>query len=130
QRDFVDQPLVVGRFLGAEGNRGLGLEASVLLPQPWFAELAVSGTMAHGADTAPSFLVAHDLGVRGPKDLQGTVVLGPFGSVSRGVGLLWGLSWATGPNATGRDNRAELVGADLHLKLAPSGRADVIVLQG
>lgn len=32
---FVDQPFAVGRVFGAEANRGLGAEASVLLPLPW-----------------------------------------------------------------------------------------------
>lgn len=130
QWEFVDQPLVVGRFLGAEGNRGVGLEASALLPLPWFAELAYGATMAHGDATAPSFYGAHDLGVRGPQDLQGTATLDQFWALSPGLGLLWGLSWATGPNPTGRGNRTELYGTDLHLKLKPAGRTSEVVLQG
>lgn len=130
QRDFVDTPLVVGRFLGAEGNRGVGLEGSVLLPLPWFVELAVATTTAHGAETAPSFLGDRELDVRGPQDLQWTATLEQFWALSPAVGLFGGLSWATGPNPTGPGNRTELYGADLHLKLKPSGRFSEIVLQG
>lgn len=119
--DFVDQPLMLGRLMGGEGNRGLGAEASVLLPLPWFAEVIGSETMANGAATALSFYGPDDLGVRGPLDLQTTVALKQFWPLGDDVSVLWGLSWAGGPNPTGR-NRTELYGTDLYLKYRPITR--------
>src|SRR5690606_1771196 len=45
--------------------------------------------------------------------------------------LLWGLSWAGGPNPTGRANRSELYGTDLFLKWRPirSSRPTELALQ-
>lgn len=126
QWDSVDQALPVSRLLGPEGHRGVGIEGSVLLPVPWFAELALSATTAHGA--------SHDDGdeehpAPGWGDLQGTAVLEQFWSLSPALGLLWGLSWATGSDD---HDRTELYGTDLHLKLAPrgAGRFSEVVLQG
>ncbi len=113
--DFVDQPLLVGRNFGGEGNRGLGIEGSVLLPTPWFVELAVSETMADGAATARSFYGAEDLGVYSPLDLQTTALLEQFFELSDNWSLLWGLSFAGGPNPSGRRNRSELYGTDVFL---------------
>lgn len=117
--DFVDQNLMIARYMGGEGNRGLGAEASVLLPLPWYVELVGSQTMANGAATARSFYGAQDLGVRSPLDLQTTVAGKQFFPLSDDWSLLWGLSWATGPNPTGRANRTDLYGTDLFLKFRP-----------
>lgn len=110
---FVDQPLAVGRVFGGEGNRGVGVEASVLLPLPWFAEVLVSETHPGGEATARSF---SGVGVRSPLDLQTTVAVEQYHALGADVGVSWGLSWASGPNATGRHNRSEVYGADLFVK--------------
>lgn len=117
--DFIDQPFAIGRTMGGEGNRGLGVEGSVLLPIPWYAELLGSVTMANGGATAMSFLGNQNLGVQDPADMQGTVALKQFFPLGPDVSLMWGLSWASGPNPTGRDNRTELYGTDLYLKIRP-----------
>lgn len=128
---FVDQPFLVGRVLGAEGNRGVGVEGSVLLPLPWSVEIFASETMAGGEATARSFYGANDLGVDGPLDLQTTVGIEQFWALSPEWSLLWGLSWAGGPNPTGRQNRTELYGTDLFLKFRPLGPAPTeLSLQG
>ena len=118
---FVDQPLMLGRLMGGEGNRGLGAEGSVLLPLPWSVELLVSSTMANGAATARSFYGATDLGVRGPADLQTTAAVKQFFPLSDDLSLAWGLSYAGGPNPWGR-TRTELYGTDVFLKLRPITR--------
>src|SRR5690606_29631704 len=45
QWSFVDQPLIIGKFFGSEGSRGLGAELSWLAPLPWYVELVGSVTM-------------------------------------------------------------------------------------
>ena len=121
--DFVDQPFVLGRVMGGESNRGLGVEASTLLPLPWYVELVASETMAAGESSARSFYGPEDLGVAGLGDLQTTVALKQFFPMSDDWSLFWGLSWAGGPNPTGRSNRSELYGSDLYLKWRPISRA-------
>ncbi|MCB9741413.1 MAG: zinc-regulated TonB-dependent outer membrane receptor [Alphaproteobacteria bacterium] len=116
---FVDQPFAIGRIFGGEGNRGLGLEGSVLLPLPWYVELVASSTMANGASTARSFWGAQDLGVRSPADLQTTAALKQFFPLSDNWSLMTGLSYAVGPNASGRDNHSEVYGGDLYLRYRP-----------
>jgi hypothetical protein len=119
---FVDQSFAIGRVMGGEGNRGLGVEGSVLLPTPWFAELIVSETMANGEATARSFYGAKDLGVGSPLDLQTTASLKQFFPLGDDWSLLTGLSWAGGPNPSGRGNRSELYGGDLTLRYRPITR--------
>ena len=53
--DFADQPFAVGRNFGAEGSRGLGVEASWLTPLPWYVELVASTTNANGGASNVSF---------------------------------------------------------------------------
>lgn len=120
--DFVDQPLALGRVFGGEGNRGLGLEGSILLPLPWYVELVASETMAAGASTAKSFYGAQDLGVDSPLHLQTTAAVKQFFPLGDDLSLKWGLSWAGGPNPTGRSNRSEVYGTDVYLKYRPISR--------
>ena len=117
---FVDQTLAIGKFFGGEGNRGLGLELSWLVPLlPWYVELIGSATDAAGASTARSFFGGDDLGVDGPGDFQYTAALKQFFPMSDNWSLSWGISYANGPNPTGRDNRSEIYGTDLYLKYRP-----------
>jgi hypothetical protein len=117
--DFVDQPFALGRVFGAEGNRGLGTELSWLSPLPWYVELVGSITDAGGEATARSFYGPEDLGVESPFDLQYTVAIKQFFPLSEDWSFAWGLSGASGPNPTGRDNRSEVYGTDLYLKWRP-----------
>ena len=130
--DFVDQPFPIGRIFGGEGNRGLGVEASWLAPLPWYSELVLSETMAAGASTARSFYGADDLGVDSPLDLQTTAALKQFFPLGSDLSLLWGFSWASGPNGSGRSNRSEVYGTDVYLKLRPISRGSytTVSLQG
>jgi hypothetical protein len=98
--DFVDQPFAFSRVFGGEGNRGLGLEASWLTPLPWYAELVGSVTDARGEGTARSFLGGSADRIASPLDFQFTGALKQFFPLSDDLSLMWGLSSATGPNAT------------------------------
>ena len=130
--DFADQAFAVGRVFGGEGNRGLGVEASILMPFPWYCELIASETMAGGASTALSFFGANDLGAKTPVDLQTTVAIKQFFPLGSDHSLFWGLSFAGGPNATGRSNRSEVYGSDLYYKWRPVSRGGfaTVSLQG
>lgn len=125
---FVDQSLVIGKFFGGEGNRGLGVEASVLTPLPWYVEVVGSVTDASGASTARSFFGGEDLGVKTPLDFQYTAAIKQFFPLSDNWSLAWGLSYATGPNPTGRDNRTDIYGTDLYLKYRPITHGSYTVL--
>jgi len=125
---FVDQMLVLGKFFGGEGNRGLGAEVSWLTPLPWYLELVASATDAAGESTARSFFGAEDLGVHGLKDVQYTLAAKQFFPLSEDLSLMLGLSAALGPNATGRDNRTDIYGADLYLKYRPITRGSYTVV--
>jgi len=116
---FVDQPLVNGKFFGGEGSRGLGAEASWLLPLPWFTELIASTTMADGACCARSFYGGQNLGVDGLADLLYTVRLEQFFEITPSFSALFGVSSQFGPNPTGAGNRTEIYGSDLYLRWRP-----------
>ena len=122
--EFVDQPLVLGKFFGGEGNRGLGTELSWLSPLPWYLEVVGSASEAQGAATARSFFGSEDLGVRSLADLQLTGAVKQFFPFGPDWSLAWGLSGAFGPNPTGRDNRSEIYGTDLYLKYRPLRNGD------
>lgn len=117
--DFVDQPFAVGRVFGGEGNRGLGTELSWLTPLPWYVEVLGSATDAAGEGTARSFLGASNERVLSPLDLQLTGVVKQFFPLSDNLSLMWGLSAATGPNATGYRNRSDVYGTDVYLRYRP-----------
>ncbi len=117
--DFVDQMIVVGRYFGGEGNRGLGVETSILMPLPWYVEIVGSMTEATGEATARSFYGAEDLGVRDLGDFQDTAAIKQFFPLGSDWSMMWGLSGAFGPNPTGRGNRTEIYGTDLYIKYRP-----------
>jgi hypothetical protein len=115
--DFVDQPFIASKFLGGDGNRGLGAEVSWLTPLPWYGELVGSVTEARGESTARSFMADADpFYERTPADLEAVAAFQQFFPLSRDWALNWGLSAASGPNPAGR---AELVGTDLYVKYRP-----------
>lgn len=116
---FVDLPLVNAKFFGSEGNRGLGTEVSYLSPLPWYAELSLSATDAAGGCCARSFYGNDDLGVTSPLDVLYTGTLKQFFPLNEGLGILWGLSGQLGPNASGLENRSQIVGTDLYIRYKP-----------
>jgi hypothetical protein len=127
--DFIDQPFTIGRLFGAEGNRGLGAELSWLVPVDWYVELMGSMTDAAGESTARSFFGADALQrIRGALDFQHTLTLKQFFEVSEAVSLAWGLSAATGPNATGFANRTDIYGSDVYLKFRPLGYGESTIV--
>jgi hypothetical protein len=125
---FADQPFAIGRVFGGEGNRGLGAEVSWLTPLPWYVELVGSMTDASGVGTARSFLGAGGGRVVSPLDFEFTGAVKQFFPLSDDLSLLWGLSSATGPNATGYRNYTNVFGTDLYLKYRPTTVASDTVI--
>ncbi len=125
---FADQTLVLGKFFGGEGNRGLGAELSVLLPLPWSVEVYGSLTDASGESSARSFFGGSDASVKGPADFQTTVAVKQFFPLSDNWSLALGGSAAFGPNASGHGNRSEIYGADLYLKYRPVTHGSYVIL--
>ncbi|MBK8011842.1 MAG: zinc-regulated TonB-dependent outer membrane receptor [Deltaproteobacteria bacterium] len=121
---FVDQPLVIGKFFGSEGNRGLGAELSWLSPLPWYFEVSLSANNADGECCARSFLGADDFEVRGPLDLLYTTTIKQFFPFNDSWSLSLGLSGQFGPNASGYHNRTAIFGTDVYLRYRPVDSAE------
>jgi len=122
--DFVDQPLVMGRFLGDDGLRSAGARLSWLTPTPFYSELYLTIQNSQGP-TVHSFRNENEGGpFCGRVSTQGSVKsLGDMLFVPRYVAsfdlsdsqtLVAGASGAFGPNGTGRDT--QLYGIDLFWK--------------
>lgn len=116
---FVDQPIIIGKFFGSEGSRGLGVELSWLAPLPWYVESLVSATLATGECCARSFYGQDDLGIEDPRDLLYTVVIKQFFPIDADWSFSWGLSAQLGPNPTGNGNRTEIYGTDFYFRYRP-----------
>lgn len=127
---FLDQPIILGRVFGGDGQRAPGARLLGSLPTPWLSEWIVNTQNADG-ETCPAFLGAAE-GEDGP--------VGGYPRRERGNGphLLasarWVNAWdlddtmvklgtsaATGPNAGGETTRSTVWGADLAAKWTPSG---------
>lgn len=117
--DFVAQPFMVGRFLGAEGGAGLGAELSWLAPLPWYVEVLGSANDASTESSARSFYAGSGQGVRSPLDFQLTGAVKQFFDVRDDLSVLWGLSAASGPNSFGHATFSNLYGTDLFVKYRP-----------
>jgi hypothetical protein len=126
--NFVDQPFAIGRVFGGEGNRGLGVELSWLTPLPWYVELVGSLTGATGAATNRSFVGSREHSVESPADLLVVGAIKQFFPLRDDWSLAFGLSAALGPNATGRDNRTDVLGADVYLKWRPLSEPEPMVV--
>lgn len=128
----VDQPFVISRFLGGDGQRAPGVRVGWLTPLPWFSELHVGMQNSRG-ETLPSFLandeVFDDRAIGGrPRERRSIHSLDDFVYLLRfvngfDIGEEWsaqvGASALFGPNATGSDGRTQIYGADLVAKWQP-----------
>lgn len=127
--DFVDQPLVNGRFLGGDGLRNPGARVSWLAPTPFYSELFLAIQDSQG-ETAHSFRSEHE----GDPFFGRPTAAGSVRSVSdmlfipRYVAsfdltetqtLLAGASAAFGPNSTGSGADTQIYGVDLFWKWKP-----------
>ncbi len=131
--DFVDQPLVNGRFLGPDGLRNPGARVSWLMPTPFYSELFLSIQDSQG-ETAASFGGYPGEVIYGrPIQERPVRTLGDMLYVPRWTGsfdltdnqtLVVGASGAFGPNGTGQDTSTQIYGIDLFWKWkAPNAQA-------
>lgn len=126
---FADMPLPNRRFFGGEQLRGVGAEASVLVPLPFFLELRAS---LQTAGNEVSFGVpAEEI-----RDLGDMLAVGrALSSFDLGerLTLNLGVSAATGPNASraslAGDDRTAVFGGDLYLKLRDESSQAFTALQ-
>ena len=124
--DFADTPLVNGLFLGPDGLRGVGAQASWTLPLPWYSQLVFASQNGRG-ETGFSFRNPGDNGMffdrettdREARGLQDFVWLPRFENsfnLSDTQTVLGGVSGAFGSNETGANSRTQIYGADLLYK--------------
>lgn len=127
---FADIPLPNRRFFGGEQLRGLGAEVSLLLPLPFYAELRAASITA-GNELSFGVPAA---AIDGLRDLLAVGrLLTSFDPTER-LTLNLGLSAANGPNAAGGflvtdENRTDLFGADLYLRLRDASSVAWTALQ-
>jgi hypothetical protein len=113
---FVTQPLVLSKFFGGEGLRGMGVELSQLvLPMPGTFRWYLSVQNVSGAATGRSFAPTSS-DIKELQDLTATARVEEFVPLSPNWDLLTGLNYAVGRNKTGKDNLTEVFGPDVYLK--------------
>ena len=124
--DFADTPLVNGLFLGPDGVRGVGAQASWTLPVPWYSQLIFASQNGQG-EAGFSFRNPGDNGMffdrittdRAARGLQDFVWIPRFENsfnLSDTQTVLAGVSGAFGSNETGAGSRTQIYGADLLYK--------------
>src|SRR6266403_1647570 len=124
--DFADTPLVNGLFLGPDGLRGVGAQASWTLPLPWYSQLIFASQNGRGS-TGFSFRNPGDNGMffdrittdREARGLRDFVWIPRFENsfnLSDTQTVLAGASGAFGSNETGANSRTQIYGADLLYK--------------
>jgi TolA-binding protein len=124
--DFADTPLVNGLFLGPDGLRGVGAQASWTLPVPWYSQLIFASQNGRG-ETGFSFRNPGDNGMffdrittdREARGLQDFAWIPRFENsfnLSDTQTVLAGVSGAFGSNETGANSRTQIYGADLLYK--------------
>ncbi|MBI4326277.1 MAG: hypothetical protein HY674_13585 [Chloroflexi bacterium] len=124
--DFVDQPLVNGRFLGEDGLRSAGARVSWLTPTPFYSELFLTVANSQGG-TAFSFRNDTEGGlffqrphtqerVKGPADMLFVPRYAASFNLSDSQTLVAGTSAAFGPNSSGTGADTQIYGVDLFWK--------------
>ena len=124
--DFVDYPIVAGRFLGPDGLRGVGAQISWIVPVPWYSQLLLGVQNGRGG-TGFSFRNPGDNGIffdrqttdreiRGLEDFVWIPRWENSVDLSSTQVVLAGVSGAFGSNETGATSRTQIYGADLLYK--------------
>jgi len=117
---FADQLLSIGKFLGPESGRGLGVELSWLLPLPWYSKLTVAVSQPAGECCSASFAGDVDEPITGFEDLLYTTRWEHFFELTPSWGVLVGSSAIVGENKRGLGNLTVLTGGDLLIRYRPT----------
>lgn len=138
---WMDQPVIATRLLGGDGSRAPGARVAWLAPLGWYSQLTVGAYNADDESMA-SFqgeAGGHDhddhgdepertTGGRLRSDELTTGSMADLACLIRwenaadlgGAEVKLGLSWLTGPNASGDGMRSDLYGADLVVGAKPA----------
>lgn len=127
--DFVDQPLVNGRFFGPDGLRSVGARLSWLLPTDFYSEAFLAVQNSQG-ETLNSFRSVPGESLFGREIVETRVgdvsdlLITPRYTASFDLSdtqtVLLGASTAFGPNGTGEDGRTRIYGVDGFWKWKPA----------
>jgi len=117
--NFLDQPLILGTFMGSEGGRGLGVEISWLMPMEWFSKLTMSVSQSAGECCSKSFIGTTTEPINGIEDFIYLLRLEEFWELNANWSLLVGGSCSFGENKTGLNNHTLLSGGDLLIRYRP-----------
>jgi hypothetical protein len=127
-QSFTRRPLMTALLFGADGMRGPGAQASVLLPLPWFATFYAEA-FSLGAPDDPALVGTFGGGDRAtPRNLTYAAVLEQYWDLGENTSLMLGLNFATGKLAdaampTRAAPRTMLYGGDLYFKWKPANVA-------
>jgi len=124
---WIDQPIVNTRMFGGDGLRSPGVQASWLLPLPFFAELWGGVQNANDGEFTTSFLSDDAVGgypaartdTRNFGDLLYLVRSANAWNMGDEMSALLGFSGLFGPNSTGGPARTFIYGADFTFKWRP-----------
>jgi hypothetical protein len=130
--DWQDQPVVVSRMFGEDGQRAPGARLGWLVPVPWFAEIHAGVQNAKG-ETMVSFLGNDEVfeeraiggrpfGDRRVRSLEDFTYLARLVNgvdLTETIHAQLGGSALFGPNGTGSDGRTQIVGGDVMVKWVP-----------
>jgi hypothetical protein len=135
-QNFTRRPLMTALLFGADGLRGPGAQASVLLPLPWFATFYAEAFSLPVPDDTTLVATFGGGGRSTPHNLTYTAVLEQYWDLGESTSLLLGLNFATGKlfdcamaGAAGCDPaavaapRTFLGGGDLYFKWKPANVA-------
>lgn len=136
---WIEQPVIAGRLLGGDGSRAPGARLACLLPTAWYSQV-FAGAYNADDDSMVSFqgeagheheheeeaertvggrLREEELTTGSAADLAYLLRWENGGDVG-GAEVKLGLSWLTGPNASGVGTRSDLYGADLVVASKPA----------
>ena len=125
---WLDQPIVNTRMFGPDGLRSVGVQASWLLPLPFFSELYAGVQNANEGEFTTSFLSDEAVGgypavrtdTRNFGDLLYLARWANAWNFGEEVSALLGFSGLFGPNSTGGPARTFIWGTDFTLKWRPA----------
>lgn len=123
-QDFSDQPVVITRMFGGDGQRQVGANLSWLTPLPWYSEFQIAAQNSNG-ETMVSFggedegIAEFENVITQQRNFSDLVYTGRWVNgfdLTDTLSVNIGASLATGPNRTGPGNRTMIYGGDVYAK--------------